>query len=67
MHVGHLRRLGIGRVGIVDDEHEALASSGTPENASGGDTSSPSQVYFLGISPPSANAGEMIFRAMAPI
>ncbi len=41
-----------GRVRIVADQQEVRVPSGTPDQAKGGDTLSPSQVYFFGMSPP---------------
>src|SRR5215218_2073485 len=45
-----------GASGSSTTRANAAASSGTSVQASGGDTSSPSQVYRCGIGPPSANA-----------
>ena len=45
------------RVWIVDDQRVAATPSGAPLQASGGDMSSPSCVYFAGIWPPSGHAG----------
>src|SRR5262249_48300915 len=42
-----------------------LAPLGTPSHASGGETSSPSQVYFEGMGPFCWNAGEIRVIAMA--
>src|SRR5215471_18146351 len=42
-----------------------LAPLGTPSQASGGETSSPSQVYFEGMRPFGWNAGEFRVIAMA--
>src|SRR5205823_13363463 len=41
-----------------------LASSGTPDQVSGGEMSAPSQVYCAGISPPGGIAGLVMTKGM---
>ena len=41
-----------------------FAPSGTPVQAKGGDISSPSQVYFLGMAPPSEKASNSSLSVM---
>ena len=66
VHPGHLRCARIGRVGIIDDQREALgASAGASDQASGGDASPPSQVCFAGIWPPWAKAVDVSLSVMA--
>src|SRR6185312_12917394 len=38
--------------------------SGAPDHASGGDVSSPEQVYFVGMLPPSTNADDMSLKVI---
>jgi len=42
-----------------------LVPAGAPPKASGGETSSPSQVYFDGIVPPGSNAEDVSVSAIA--
>ena len=44
------------RIGVADDHGVGAHLIGPVDQLSGGDTSSPSQVYLLGMAPPSAKA-----------
>ena len=57
-------RSGPGRPGRPRSGPGTWPRCGTPVQASGGDTSSPSQVYWAGIGPPCTNADEVRWRAM---
>src|SRR5208283_4940265 len=56
---------GSGASGSSTISARLFVPAGKPDQASGGDTSSPSQVYFLGIASPVANASLLIDSVMA--
>src|SRR5512133_1879581 len=53
-----LGALGSGASGSSTTRASDFVPAGTPVHASGGEASPPSQVYWIGISPPSWNAAE---------
>jgi hypothetical protein len=58
------RAAGSGASGSSTISTRLLAFGGTPVQASGGDTSCPSQVYLAGISPPWGKAVEVSLRVL---
>lgn len=64
MDPGHLWRLGVGRIGVVDDQGEAIGPKGA-RLASLGERSSPSQVWRTGIAPPGSKLGDESAKSMA--
>jgi hypothetical protein len=49
MYPNHLGCFRIGRVGIIDNQDETFSAVGDTPYASGGEISSPSQVYLAGM------------------
>src|SRR6478609_1259093 len=56
---------GSGASGSSTISARLMALSGTPDHSSGGELSSPSQVYFAGIAPPAENAEDVSVSAMS--
>src|SRR5450759_4601618 len=56
---------GSGASGSSTISARLFVPAGTPDQASGGDTSSPSQVYRLGTAPPGANASPLMDSVLA--